>query len=162
MWYIRVLWPIYELLLWCCRFCFVAEKGGLVISWFAYISEWLILFIVSFFDAQKFAKTSKRGIQGFYHNVKAYYYRCLAIFKYGDAKKRLQQMAAGFMRKPQLLHLAAAHAHLRWPISTNGSCTDATPMSKASVGSVVQSDLAEALYDMSEMRGGHVSLRRED
>ena len=51
-----------------------------------------------------------------------------------------------------------AVGHLRWPIATELSCTDATPTAGGSVRATVQPPLAEALYRMTEHRGCHVRL----
>ena len=54
------------------------------------------------------------------------------------------------------LLLSVAHAHIRWPVATNISCSDATPVSDAIVTATVGRTLAESLYDASIHRGKHI------
>ena len=54
------------------------------------------------------------------------------------------------------LCLPVAFSHLRWPIDTEVTCSDATPDSEAVVSCRVSAKLCESLYDTSVMRGCHV------
>ena len=49
--------------------------------------------------------------------------------------------------------LPLSHSHLRWPVDTRISCSDATPDKIASVSARVSVPLAENLYDVTIMKG---------
>ena len=54
--------------------------------------------------------------------------------------------------------LPIAQAHLRWPVSTQVTCSDATPTSDAFVACGVSQELASSLYDTTISKGRSVPL----
>ena len=58
------------------------------------------------------------------------------------------------------LQLPIAVAHLRWPINTTISCSDATPLTGAFVEACVSQDLADAFYDGAVIRSKHVPFNQ--
>ena len=54
-----------------------------------------------------------------------------------------------------------AQAHIRWPVSTQITATDATPSRGGAVSSTVSRELAHALYMTAELRGSTTTLRRD-
>ena len=56
------------------------------------------------------------------------------------------------------LSLPLIEASMRWPVSTRISCSDATPGSVASVSCGVSSQLAEAFFDSTVMKGKHIPM----
>ena len=58
------------------------------------------------------------------------------------------------------LQLPVAVAHLRWPVDTTISCSDATPQTGAFVDTCVSQELADTFYDVAVVRGKHVPFNQ--
>ena len=57
------------------------------------------------------------------------------------------------------LTLLICESHVKWPIETRISATDATPSRGGSCYTIVSQKLAQALYETSEQKGASVTLR---